>query len=223
MTSKAAEISPSMAHYLGEIYRLGGHLRFVSSSAVAAHVEVSAPAAARMFGRLAERKLVDRRPYKGVRLTLHGELEALREIRAHRVSEAFLVRVMGYGWHEAHDLADHLAEIGDDEFTNRMEEKAGYPKRCPHGEPIPSRQGVMPEIHDRPLTDLADKERGVISRVRIRDTERLKYLAAEGLVPEVEFQVLAKAPFGGPIRLGFDHREVVLGSEIAGKLYVELQ
>ena len=210
-----------MAHYLGVLYRLGGFHTHVSVSSVAVDAEVSTPATARMFRRLEARGLVAREPYKGVRLTSKGELEALREIRSHRLSEAFLVRVMGYGWHEAHDLADRLAEIGDDEFANRMEEKAGFPTRCPHGEPIPSREGVMPEINDHPLTELEDKDRGVISRVRIRDPERLQYLAEEGLVPETHFQVAAKAPFGGPIRIGLEDREVVLGTEIASRLYVE--
>ena len=210
-----------MAHYLGVLYRLGGNQNNVSVSSVAVDAEVSTPAAARMFRKLETRGLVAREPYKGVRLTSKGEFEALREIRSHRLSEVFLVRVMGYAWHEAHDLADRLAEIGDDDFANRMEEKAGFPTRCPHGEPIPSREGVMPEINDQPLTELEHKDRGVISRVRIRDPERLQYLAEEGLVPETHFQVAAKAPFGGPIRIALGNREVVLGTEIASRLYVE--
>ncbi|MCH8093240.1 MAG: metal-dependent transcriptional regulator [Chloroflexi bacterium] len=222
MASNPTQVSSSMAHYLGVLYRLGGDQGYVISSAVAADAEVSAPAAARMFRRLEERGLVDREPYKGVRLTAEGEREALREIRTHRLSEAFLVRVMGYGWHEAHDLADGLAEIGDDDFADRMEEKAGFPTRCPHGEPIPTREGKIARLKDRPLTELENRDQGVISRVRIRDPERLQYLASEGLVPETHFRVVAKAPFGGPIRLGLSRREVVLGAEIAGRLYVEL-
>jgi len=212
-----------MAHYLGGLYRLGGHDSFISSSAVANEVEVTPPAAARMFGRLEAVGLVEREPYRGVRLTRRGSLEALREIRSHRLSEAFLVRVMGYGWHEAHDLADHLAEIGDDDFIDRMEAKAGFPRRCPHGEPIPSRDGKLAALNDLPLTDLAQGEHGTISRVRIRDSEKLEYLAKEGLLPEAGFRVEAKAPFGGPIRLRLGNREVVLGAEIAGKLWVERQ
>jgi DtxR family Mn-dependent transcriptional regulator len=212
-----------MAHYLGGLYRLGGHESPISLSAVAEEVEVTAPAAARMFGRLEAAGLVEREPYRGVRLTPRGALEALREIRSHRLSEAFLVRVMEYGWHEAHDLADHLAEIGDDDFIDRMEAKAGFPRRCPHGEPIPSRDGKLPVLKDLPLTELSQGEQGTISRVRIRDSEKLEYLAKEGLLPEVGFRVEAKAPFGGPIRLRLGNREVVLGAEIAGKLWVERQ
>lgn len=210
-----------MAHYLGELYRLGGHEEFVSPSAVAAEVEVSAPAAARMFGRMEGMKLVEREPYRGVRLTSKGSVQALREIRAHRLSEAFLVRVMDYGWHEAHDLADRLAEIADDEFVNRMEAKAGFPRRCPHGEPIPDREGHMPKLNDRPLIELSPGDTGTISRVRMREPEKLEYLAREGLVPEVAFRVEAKAPFGGPIRLRLGERELVLGSEIASQVWIE--
>jgi DtxR family Mn-dependent transcriptional regulator len=215
------EISSGMAHYLGTLYRLGGSERFVTPTAVAQEIEVSTPAAARMFGRLEHHKLVERKAYRGVQLTSAGVREALREVRAHRLSEAFLVTVMQYGWHEAHELADRLAEIGDRQFVDRMEAKAGFPTRCPHGEPIPNRDLVMPEIADRPLTELEAGRHGRISRVRIRDEEKLKYLAEEGLVPGVEFRIVARAPFDGPIRLSIQGRESVLGAEIAEKLYVE--
>jgi DtxR family Mn-dependent transcriptional regulator len=210
-----------MAHYLGSLFRLGGQHSYISLSALASEVDVSTPAAARMVGRMEAAGLAEREPYRGVRLSQGGAREALREIRSHRLSEAFLVRVLGYGWHEAHDLADRLAEIGDETFVDRMEAKAGYPRRCPHGEPIPSRDGEMSEPNDLPLTELASGEAGTISRVRLRDSAKLEYLANEGLLPEVEFAVEAKAPFGGPIRLRIGRREVLLGSEIAAKILVE--
>jgi len=109
--SRPGGVSPNMAHYLGELYRLGGHRQYVSPSALAAELDVSPPAVARMGGRLSERGLVDRKRYRGVRLTDRGEREALREIRYHRMSEAFLVNVLKYGWHEAHAMADALAKV----------------------------------------------------------------------------------------------------------------
>lgn len=217
-----SEISAGMAHYLGTLYRLGGQERHVPPTAVAREIEVSPPAVARMYSRLEQRKLVERRPYRGAKLTAAGTRAALREIRAHRLSEAFLVSVMGYGWHEAHELADRLAEIGDPLFVDRMEEKAGYPTRCPHGEPIPNRELVMPDLNDHPLTQLDVHQRGRISRVRIRDADKLQYLAEEGLLPGAEFRVAARAPFDGPIRLEIQGRESVLGAEIGEKLYVEI-
>lgn len=211
-----------MSHYLGELYRLGGVEEVVTPTELAEVMEVTPPAAARMIERLEEKGLVERIPYQGVRLTMLGSKEALREIRYHRLAEAFLVRVMGYGWHEAHDMADALAEVADDEFVRRMDEKAGYPSRCPHGEPIPTADGQMPEVHDVPLIDVPEGAKGRISRVKVREDEKLIYLAEVGIVPEQPFRVEGKAPFGGPIRLAIGRGEQTLGAELARSVRVEV-
>lgn len=213
-------ITPSMSHYLGEIYRVGGAAAFVAPSVIANELSVSGPAVTRMVSRLNALGLVSKKRYTGVRLTAEGEREALREIRYHRMSEAFLVSVMDYGWHEAHDMADSLAGIADESLIERMEAKAGYPTRCPHGEPIPSKEGVMPELHDRPLIELEIQDSGAISRVKTRDSERLQYLAKENLVPGTAFRVEGKAPFDGPIRIRVKDSDCVLGFELAKQLYV---
>lgn len=207
-----------MSHYLGELHRLGGEGQVVSPSRLAEVMDVSVPAAARMIERLDEAGLVERVPYKGVRLTGQGVREALREIRYHRLSEAFLVRVMGYGWHEAHDMADALAEVADEEFAARMDRTAGHPTRCPHGEPIPSADGVMPQIDDTPLTELPIGFKGVVSRVKAREDDKLIYFAEVGLVPEQPIEILNRGPFGGPVRLRIDRREEVLGAELASQV-----
>lgn len=204
-----------MSHYLGELHRLGGEGQVVSPSRLAEVMDVSVPAAARMIERLDEAELVERLPYKGVRLTARGVREALREIRYHRLSEAFLVRVMGYGWHEAHDMADALAEVADEEFASRMDATAGHPTRCPHGEPIPTADGVMPQVDDTPLTELPIGFKGTISRVKARQDDKLIYFAEVGLVPEQAIEILNRGPFGGPLRLRIDRREEVLGAELA--------
>ncbi len=210
-----------MGLYLAELYRLGGGRDFVPPSALAEVLEVSPAAVARMVARLDALRLVERRRYRGVRLTEQGRREALRVIRYHRLAEAFLVRVLDYGWHEAHDIADALAEIADERLVARMDEKAGHPRRCPHGEPIPTPDGQMPEIHDLPLTDLQVGQSGVISRVRTRDKARLKYLAEVGLLPETPFRVEGRAPFGGPLRLRLPQGECVIGEELARVIFVE--
>lgn len=214
-------LTGAMGLYLAELYRLGGEKGFVAPSALADALEVSPAAVARMVGRLDALGLVERRRYRGVRLTEEGRREALRVIRYHRLAEAFLVRVLDYGWHEAHDIADALAEIADETLVARMDEKAGHPRRCPHGEPIPTPDGQMPQIHDLPLADLEVGQAGIISRVRTRDEARLKYLAEVGLVPETPFRVEGRAPFGGPLRLRLPRGECVIGEELARVIYVE--
>jgi DtxR family Mn-dependent transcriptional regulator len=213
-------VSKTMGLYLAELFRLGGGDEFVSPSALADALDVSPPAASRMGRRLTQLGLVDRAHYRGLRLTQAGRREGLRTIRRHRLAEAFLVREMGYGWHEAHDLADALAEIADETFVERMDEKAGHPRRCPHGEPIPTADGEMPVIHDVPLVTISEGEKVLVSRVRTRDSAGLQYLAEVGLVPEAMVLVEARAPFGGAYRLRIGSDECVLGSELAEVLTV---
>lgn len=220
---RPAGVSAVMSHYLGELYRLGGAERVVPPTQLAGVMEVSPPAASRMIERLEEQGMVERVPYQGVRLNAGGIREALREIRYHRLAEAFLVRVMDYGWHEAHDMADALAEVADPAFVRRMDAKAGFPRRCPHGEPIPSEDGEMPAVADKPLTDLEIGARGAISRVKVREVEKLIYLAKVGLVPQTVFEVAGRAPFDGPVRLRLGDREEVIGSELAGEIRVEVE
>jgi DtxR family Mn-dependent transcriptional regulator len=209
-----------MALYLAELFRLGGGEDFVPPSALADALDVSPPAASHMGRRLTRMGLVDRAHYRGIRLTDIGRREGLRTIRYHRLAEAFLVRVMGYGWHEAHDLADALAEIADETFVERMDDKAGHPRRCPHGEPIPTADGEMPNIDDGPLSDISEGETVIVSRVKTRDPDRLQYFARVGLVPEARFRLEARAPFGGAVRLRIGTEECVLGTELVDALYV---
>jgi DtxR family Mn-dependent transcriptional regulator len=215
-----AQLSDSMALYLAEIYRLGGKGDIVASSDLAEELHVSSAAVSRMADRLHDAGYVERIPYRGVRLTPQGVRQGLRMIRSHRLAEVFLVRVMAYGWHEAHDMADRLALASDEKFVSRMDAMAGYPRRCPHGEPIPSADGVMPEIDDFPMPDLQQGEQGTISRVKVREEDKLIYLQDVGLVPEAWFRIEAKVPFEGPIRLQLDDMEIVVGRELSRQLRV---
>lgn len=215
-------ISAVMQEYLAETYRIASYQDepYVSTSALSDAMGVTAPAVARMATRLREAGYIEHEPYHGMRLTPIGELEALKSIRRHRLTEVFLVKVMGFGWHEVHNEADDLANAVSDEMLERMEKMAGYPKRCPHGEPIPSKEGQMPKIVDAPLTGVSVPADLVISRVHTHDTDKLQYLAELGLVPEQQVTLVARAPFNGPLRLRIGRDEQVIGVELAGTLRV---
>jgi DtxR family transcriptional regulator, Mn-dependent transcriptional regulator len=215
-------ISSVMQEYLAEAYRIAAYQEepFVSTSALAERLGVSAPAVARMASRLRELGFIDHEPYQGMKLTERGELEALKSIRRHRLAEVFLVSIMGFGWHEVHDEADALGAVVTDRLASRMEKMAGYPKRCPHGEPIPSEDGVMPVIQDFPLTECTPPAQYVISRVNTHDPEKLSYLAELELVPGQKIDLVARAPFNGPLRLRVGRVEQVIGTELASTLRV---
>lgn len=212
--------SPAMREYLAEIYRLQEDSPTVSTTNLADRLNVSAPAVPRMLKRLKSSGYVKHIPYQGVELTDLGREEALSELRRHRVLEAFLVDIMGFSWDEVHEIADKLGKGLDDTVAERMAEMNNFPTRCPHGEPIPDEEGRLPDMNDTLLINLPVGHKGTISRVRTDEPERLQYYASLGLVPGVDFEIIGRAPFNGPMRLRVKRDEIVLGVELVKSLWV---
>lgn len=216
-------ISAAMQEYLAEAYRLAYYQQtdpYISTSALADVMNVSAPAVTRMVQRLKTAGYLEHEPYKGIYLTEQGEREALISIRRHRLVERFLVDVMKFGWHEVHDSADELGTTLSDFVVKRMAEMSGFPTRCPHGEPIPTEDGVMPTVVDYPMNEVEVGTLLVISRVNTHDAEKLHYLDTLGLKPGTRFKLTAKAPFNGPLQLEAHGEQQVIGHELAGVLRV---
>ncbi|MCY3572657.1 MAG: metal-dependent transcriptional regulator [Chloroflexi bacterium] len=213
----------SMQEYLAEAWRIAHYQpdeRYVSTSALAEEIGVSAPAVTRMVQRLKQAGYLDHEPYRGIRLTPAGEVAALASIRRHRLVERFLVDVMGFGWHEVHDDADELGLVVSDALVDKMDAMSGYPKRCPHGEPIPSADLVMPRIIDYPLSDVAVRRDYVISRVHTHDEQKLRYISQLRLEPGARFRLISRAPFKGPLQLRVADRSRHVGHELASDLRV---
>ena len=210
-----------MREYLAEIYRLQEDEPTVSTTSLADRLEVSAPAVPRMLKRLKSAGFVKHIPYQGVELTDLGREEALRELRRHRILEVFLVQVMGFTWDEAHEHSDELGAGLNDVVVERMAQMTNNPTRCPHGEPIPDREGEIRKPQDMGVMNAAVGFKGVISRVRTHEPEKLQYFAAQKLVPGQPFELVARAPFNGPMRLRLDREEIVIGAELAKSLWVE--
>ncbi|MDX1995429.1 MAG: metal-dependent transcriptional regulator [bacterium] len=220
-------VSFAMQEYLAEAYRIAHYQKgnpYVSTSALATVLGVTAPAVTRMVQRLKDAGYLEHEPYQGIRLTPEGEHEALMNIRRHRLVERFLVDVMRFGWHEVHHAADELGSAVSDKVVERMEVMAGYPRRCPHGEPIPTREGVMPEVVDYPLNTAMPGQDFVVSRANSHDEDKLKYLDQLGLKPGVHLHLVEKAPFNGPLRVqigqGEDAPVHFIGHELGGILRV---
>jgi len=209
--------------YLAEAYRIAYYQEtdpYISTSALALALGVSAPAVTRMVQRLKESGYLEHEPYRGVSLTDLGNRTALTNIRKHRLVEVFLVKVMGFDWHEVHDEADALGEVISDEVSDKMAEMTQHPRRCPHGEPIPTRDGRMPRVIDFPLNEQAPGQDYTISRVNTHAMEKLAYLGDLGLRPGRQFRLAQRAPFNGPLQLTLDGETVLIGHELAGVLRV---
>lgn len=223
----ASDLSPTMRDYLAEVYRLtdrgeGAASDYVGTSALADRLDVSAPAVNRMITKLKESGLLEHEPYQGIRLTDAGRREALKELRRHRIAEVFLVKVMGFKWHEVHHEAEQLTRGMNEALTQRMDEMAGHPTVCPHGEPIPDANGELPPLNDVLLSDAPHNEDLYVTRVRTREPDRLEYLTALGLMPGAHLRVIHAAPFHGPLQLQLGREYRIIGHNLAELIRVQV-
>ncbi|GGK31677.1 DNA-binding protein [Deinococcus malanensis] len=193
MTARA--LSPSAEDYLKHLYVLGqgSHLQGgkVSTQALADVLEVAPASVTGMLRKLTEQGLVSHAPYQGARLTAEGERVALEVLRHHRLLELFLHRALGVPLDEVHEEAERLEHALSEKLEARIAAWLGDPTHDPHGDPIPTLGGELPERAERRLSQLATGDRAVVARVPDGDAEQLRALVAVDLTPGAALQVLS--------------------------------
>ena len=223
-----------MLDYLAAIYKLGNGAQVaekVTTSALADQMHVSPAAASSMLKRLEESGFVERSSVDGITLTEQGRLAALQLIRRHRLLEVFLVQVMGFTWDQVDSEAHRLEHAISASFVERMDRLCGHPSHCPHGDPIPSTDGMLREEILVSVVDMNPGQAGVLRRVANNDARVLRYLSQLDLEPGRALRLVDAAPFNGPITLELingapvpaPHGRQMIGSELAGQLYVRIE
>jgi len=214
-----------MLEYLAAIHKLGRYGDKVTTSALAERMHVSPAAASSMLKRLEDSGFAERLT-TGVTLTEQGRLAALQLIRRHRLLEVFLIEVMGYTWDQVDVEAHRLQHAVSAYFEDRMDELCHYPTHCPHGDPIPRKDGTMPADSLVSLVKLEPGQGGELRRVGITDARVLRYLTQLDLIPGRALKLVEKAPFSGPVTLEVFNGDPtsgttkILGSELAEQLFV---
>lgn len=212
-------LSQAVEDYLKTIYKLQQD-GAAATTEIARALNVSSASVTNMIKRLAQMGLAEYRSYRGVTLTEAGNKIALEIIRHHRLLELYLKEVMGYGWEQLHDEAEHLEHHISEEFESKIEEMLGYPTHDPHGDPIPTREGEVETIEDAPLSRVAVGQLVVVRRVADADPELLHYLEELGLMPRAEIEVLKKAPFDGPLDIRIGEHTCTVGFAVAQNVFV---
>ena len=139
-TMGSVGLTRSVEDYLKAIHALSGDGEPVTTSALAAILEVQPASVTGMVKRLADDGLVEHAPYRGVYLTDGGEREALRVLRRHRVLETYLCERLDFDRDTVHPEACRLEHAASDALIERMAAALGEPSHDPHGRPIPHAQ-----------------------------------------------------------------------------------
>jgi len=212
------ELTDAVQDYLKAIYALELAGERVTTSALASRMGVSAPSATAMTKRLDELALVERAPYRGVALTDEGRRCALEVLRHHRLLERFLADKLGLALDEVHAEADRLEHALSEELEAKIDAELGYPTHDPHGDPIPDAELRVDLALGRTLVDLEPGQRAFVSRVPDGDPDLLRYLTELGLVPGSDVEVLALAPFAGPVTVRTSTGDHPISRELADRV-----
>ena len=222
--------SPAIQDYLKGIYTLAeeqgvgaGSDGFISTKGLADQMGVSAASATNMLKRLGSLGLVEHVPYRGARLTGAGRKIALEVIRHHRLLETYLSQALGVPWDRVHDEAEILEHVLSEDLEDRIATLLGHPTADPHGHPIPSKEGTMPEASEILLWDIEDGREVRVDRVSDGVSEALRFLADAGIRPGITLQVVKRGPVNGPLFVrvaGADEDVQALSRELAEAVWV---
>jgi DtxR family Mn-dependent transcriptional regulator len=136
--------------------------------------------------------------------------------------ERWLTDGLGLDWVTADTEAARLEHAVSEVVEKRLYEVLGRPGTCPHGNPIPGYSEAAP--NEVRLANLKAGGRASITRVsEVAEREApllLAYLHERRLVPGSEVSVLEVDGVGGTLRIKTGGRELTLGHETAGKVWV---
>lgn len=192
-----------------------------STNAIAEQMETKASSVSDMIKKLSEKGLVNYKKYQGVKLSKSGKETAISVIRKHRLWEVFLVEKLEFNWDEVHEIAEQLEHIKSDKLIQRLDKFLDYPKRDPHGDPIPDAAGNFALVDKVLLSDLDKGESGICVGVRDSSSSFLQFLDKNKLVLGKEITVLEKETFDLSMLIKTADNELRISHLIAENLYIK--
>ncbi|GMA51961.1 DNA-binding protein [Alicyclobacillus contaminans] len=195
-----------LEEYLEAIYVLTTEGEVVLPSVLADYLNVSRPTVTQTVQRMTAAGLVAPGESRAIVLTPEGTRRAEVIVRRHRLLERWLSDELGLDWADAHVEAGRLEHALSPLVEERLFEKLGRPKTCPHGNIIPG-SGAQWE-KGIPLTDVAPPARVQVVRIYEQaeeDLDLLRFLHRAGIVPGADIFIPdGRSAFeaGVPIEVG---------------------
>jgi len=209
-------------NYLKGIYHLEHEIKGeVSTNAIAEAMDTKPSSVTDMVQKLAEKKLLVYKRYKGTQLTEKGRKVATNVIRKHRLWEVFLVEKLKFHWDEVHDIAEQLEHIKSEELIKRLDAFLGSPDFDPHGDPIPDSHGNVKRTEKKLLSELDKNQTGVCVGVKESSPEYLQYLDKKKISIGTKIKVLGKEFFDGSMIILAGKDQFFISKKIAENLYVQ--
>jgi DtxR family Mn-dependent transcriptional regulator len=209
-------MTESTEMYLLRIALLSDNDDPVPISQLAEELDISPVSTNQMCKKLEEKKLVDYQPYKGVTLTLQGEVIALRVLRKRRLWEVFLVDKLGADPDKAEEVACRFEHVTPDGLAEKLAGFLGNPTFSPQRQPIPPRLGNSRQRSMRPLSTLPAGKRGQVTNI-IADNALREFLRTQDVTPGATIKIMAIAR-NGSILIETNGHHISLSPEIAASI-----
>ena len=215
-------MTPKKEDYLKIIFELGGREKKVTNKQIAMSLNIAAGSVTEMVNKLVKEGLATHEPYAGISLTEEGVSVAERLVRRHRLWETFLVEKLNYKLQDVHSDAEVLEHVTSDNLMDHLEVFLDHPKHCPHGGVIPDKTGHYEEESHLTLAEAKVGQEIVVDRFT-DNHDLLTYLDDIDIKIGDRLEVLAQAPFEGPIKLRFKDsgQETSIGYKAAHYIFVK--
>lgn len=213
-------MSVSIDNFLKTVYVLGiEEGKKVTGSILAARLGISSAGITDMSQKMAQKGALNYAPYKEIVLTEAGKLEALKVIRKHRLWELFLYKVFNMDLVDVHQEAERLEHETSDELMHRLDEFLGFPQYDPHGEPIPTIEGILPDETDlMPLGEVNEGKRVKIIRISIREKEVYEMCQHYGIKPGIKIEVIRIYDFDGSMEIRIKGEKLILPGTLVTRI-----
>ncbi|MBX2814358.1 MAG: metal ABC transporter permease [Saprospiraceae bacterium] len=118
----------------------------VSVAQLNARLEISKGKLRQLLRILEQRKLLNLFDEKEISLTEKGIALANKLVRAHRLWETYLVDQVGLSQEQIHNEAEKYEHFLTEEILDEVDAELGYPRRDPHGSPIPLKDAMLKHV-----------------------------------------------------------------------------
>tara|TARA_B100001093_G_scaffold311231_1_gene297019 strand:+ start:1780 stop:2436 length:657 start_codon:yes stop_codon:yes gene_type:complete len=194
----------------------------VSTNEIAKILETSAASVTEMIKKLQDKKLVIYEKYKGVKLSKAGRIKAFEILRKHRLWETFLVNKLDFSWGEVHDVAEQLEHIKSEKLTDKLDHFLNYPKFDPHGEPIPTKSGIIPSTKRITLSEMKINSKGIIMGVSLDNKEFLDHLTKISISIGTKIEAIDRIIFDQSMKIKINSKIEHISKEIANNILIKV-
>jgi DtxR family Mn-dependent transcriptional regulator len=163
-----------------------------SIESVAGKLSISEDDAAELVAKLEDMGMLSSQQ-DTLQLSNEGRSYALRIIRVHRLWEKYLADETSVDELEWHHLAEEFEHKLSPSDADALAAQMGNPVFDPHGDPIPSTEGKLPEKKGMPLTGLKFGEFASIIHIEDEPDAIYQQLVAEGLYLGMQVRMLEES------------------------------